>query len=129
VSAAPTNLTTTEFPTDENIVPEIVIEMEPEDGAFEERRLDKMARENVRSDEVENCCLSVETDNARSTPKPAALLQVMKESDLQNEPLKLETTIRALEEGLPNPKPDIATIISPVVGIIASDTRLLNGFK
>jgi hypothetical protein len=63
------------------------------------------------------------------TPKPEALLHVMKESELQREPAILEKLIRTDEEGLANPKPEIATKNAPVVGTIAGETIWLDGFK
>jgi len=106
-----------------------VTKTEPEAGEFKGLTLDITARENVKREEVDRCCLSVETDTARLIPKPAALLQVTKESDLHNEPLQLVKMIRADEEGLPNPFPDIETTPSPVDGTTAKETSLLSGTK
>jgi hypothetical protein len=56
-------------------------------------------------------------------------LQVNNESDLQKDPEQLEKLMRTEEEGAPNPFPDIAARLPPVVGIILMDITLATGFK
>jgi hypothetical protein len=85
-----TDLIAREFPTKANILPEKVIETEPEDGAFDKVILDKSIWENVKTDEVEDCCIWAEAYTAMFTPEPEANLHDNKESEFQMDLEQLE---------------------------------------
>jgi hypothetical protein len=124
-----TNLIATEIPAIANMLPETVIETEPEDGMFVEVTLETIIWEYDKTKEIEDSCLFAETDTAIFAPEPAETLQVNKESDVQKDPEQLEKLMRTEEEGVPNPFPDIAARLLPVVGTILMDITLAIGFK